>query len=85
MLSFLNTLQTNAGWLPGNFDIRPQTIRVLRQAGLSRVLLTNLYSRHGSWSKMGNQQCVRYDDNEELTSFGKCERNIGPLKLIMYV
>lgn len=71
--SFLNTMETSAGWLPGNFDIRPQTIRTLRKAGLSGVLLNSLYSEHGYWSKMGNQKRMRYDNEGRLVSFGKLQ------------
>ncbi|KAF2828409.1 hypothetical protein CC86DRAFT_465246 [Ophiobolus disseminans] len=71
-MCFLNTLQANSSWLPGNFDIRPQTIRILRKAGLSGLLLTNLYSQSGYWSKMGNEQHLRHDDSGELVSSELC-------------
>ncbi|KAH4817025.1 hypothetical protein HBI55_040160 [Parastagonospora nodorum] len=71
-MCFLSTRQTDAGWLPGNFSIRPETIRTLRKAGLSDVLLTNLYSKHGNWSRMANQQYVRYDQDKTLKSFEYC-------------
>ena len=66
----MNTLGTDASWLPGNFDLRPQTIRVLRKAGLSKALLTNIFTEQGYWAKMGNQRMLHYNEAGELTSFG---------------
>lgn len=68
--SFVNTLDTSASWLPGNFDLGPQTIRILRKAGLSKALLTNLFSDQGYWAKMGNQRMLRHDESGKLVSFG---------------
>jgi len=78
VISFLNTLQAESSWLPGNFGIRPQTIHILRKAGLSGVLLTNLYSQHGRWLKMGDQRYLRHDDNGEFVSFGKFRKASCP-------
>ncbi|KAF9697213.1 hypothetical protein EKO04_004933 [Ascochyta lentis] len=69
---FINTLGTDNGWLPGNFDPRQRTIRILRKAGLSGVLLCNLYSEQSYWAKMGNQRYMHYDDKEQLKSFEIC-------------
>ncbi|KAI8936960.1 hypothetical protein NX059_006188 [Plenodomus lindquistii] len=71
-MCFINTLDTNASWLPGNFDIRPQTIRILRKAGLSKVLLTNIFTEQGYWAKMGNQQVLLHDADGALASFEVC-------------
>jgi hypothetical protein len=61
----------NAGWLPGNFNIHPDTIKILRKSGLSGLLLGNLWTRTGYWAKMGNQRRMHYDENGALSSFGK--------------
>jgi hypothetical protein len=34
----------------------PDVVQVLRKAGLSDVLLSNVYSKTGYWAKMGNLQ-----------------------------
>jgi hypothetical protein len=68
--SFVNTLGTNKGWLPGNFDIRPRTIRALREAGLSKAILINIYSKQAYWAKMGSQRVLRRDKNNDLESLG---------------
>ncbi|KZM26397.1 hypothetical protein ST47_g2476 [Ascochyta rabiei] len=69
---FINTLKTDNGWLPGNFDPRQRTIRILRKAGLSGVLLCNLYSEQSYWAKMGNQRYMRYDNHGQLKSLEIC-------------
>lgn len=61
----------NAGWLPGNFNIPPDTINMLRKFGLSELLLGNIWTRTGYWAKMGNQRRMRYDETGVLSSFGK--------------
>lgn len=43
---------------------------ILRKAGLSGVLMCNLFSEQSYWAKMGNQSYLRYDDAGKLTSFG---------------
>jgi hypothetical protein len=68
--SFINTLDTNKGWLPGNFDIPPRTMRALRKAGLSKAVLTNIYSKHAYWAKMGNQRVLHRDEHDALESLG---------------
>lgn len=69
-ISFINTLETNESWLPGNFDLPSSTIKVFREAGLSGVLLCNLYSRESYWAKMGNQRFLLYDDQGRLEKLG---------------
>jgi hypothetical protein len=66
----VNTLSTNKGWLPGNFDFRPRTICALREAGLSKAILTNIYSRQAYWAKMGNQRVLHRDENNDLEALG---------------
>ncbi|KAJ4377402.1 hypothetical protein N0V83_000227 [Neocucurbitaria cava] len=68
-MCFINTLDTRASWLPGNFDIRPQALRLLLKAGLSRALLANIFSEQGYWAKMGNQRILRYNADGCLNSF----------------
>lgn len=68
--SFVNTLNSDSRWLPGNFSPRRETIRLLRVAGLSGVLLCNLYSEDSYWAKMGNQRYLHYDGSDQLDSFG---------------
>ncbi|KAL1594123.1 hypothetical protein SLS59_008957 [Nothophoma quercina] len=67
---FIDTLKTKAGWLPGNFSARPETVSVLRRAGLSGILLSNLYSEESYWAKMGNQRFMRYNDDGDLQHYG---------------
>ncbi|KAF3002104.1 hypothetical protein E8E13_009803 [Curvularia kusanoi] len=69
---FVNTLECNSGWLPGNFSLRPETIRILREAGLSGLLLCNLFSKESYWAKMGNQRQFKYGDNDQLSSLELC-------------
>jgi hypothetical protein len=71
--SFVNTLNSDSCWLPGNFSPRSKTIRILRKAGLSGVLLCNLFSEQSYWAKMGNQRYLRYDDTGNMDSFGTPE------------
>lgn len=80
MSSFINTLQTDLSWLPGNFGPRKKTIRILRDAGLSGILLCNLYSEQSYWAKMGNQRYLRYkkddqSDTRRLSSVGESDRS----------
>ena len=70
MSSFINTLKSDSSWLPGNFSPRSKTIHILRKAGLSGVLLCNLFSEQSYWAKMGNQRYLRYDDTGNMDSFG---------------
>jgi hypothetical protein len=68
--SFINTLKSNIGWLPGNFSMRSSTIRVLQKAGLSTVILSHIFDTRGAWAKMGNQ-CFQHDgDDGILSKFG---------------
>ncbi|OAL49439.1 hypothetical protein IQ07DRAFT_568360 [Pyrenochaeta sp. DS3sAY3a] len=69
---FINTLDSARSWLPGNFDIQPDTVRILLRAGLSKAILTNIYSQSGYWAKMGNQRHVCYDTDENLKTFEIC-------------
>ncbi|KAF1837364.1 hypothetical protein BDW02DRAFT_491758 [Decorospora gaudefroyi] len=66
-MCFINTLNATKGWLPGNFDIRAQTIRILLKAGLSKVIMANMYSKQCYWAKMGNQRFLHYDADNNLT------------------
>lgn len=68
--SFLNTLEPSSGWLPGNFEIRSRTFRILRDSGLSKTLLKNIYSKDTYWAKMGNQLFLRRNEKGDLLSFG---------------
>ncbi|CAO2647801.1 Nn.00g087230.m01.CDS01 [Neocucurbitaria sp. VM-36] len=68
-MCFINTLDTNASWLPGNFEIRAQTLRILLKAGLSKALLANIYSKQCYWAKMGNQRFLRYNTDGSLKTF----------------
>jgi hypothetical protein len=72
VLSFVNTISCNDSWLPGNFAPRRRTIQILRKAGLSGILLCNLYSEQSYWAKMGNQRYMHYNDDGHLESFGTC-------------
>lgn len=47
--SFINTRNGGSGWLPGNFSIRPKVVNLLRDAGLSDVLLCGIWNE---WAKM---------------------------------
>ncbi|KAL6702414.1 hypothetical protein ACN47E_002056 [Coniothyrium glycines] len=69
---FINTLNSNTSWLPGNFDIGQETMRILRKTGISTTLLSNLYHRQGYWAKMGTHQCVQYDDLGAVRQFELC-------------
>lgn len=68
--SFLSTLESRAGWLPGNFSIRARTLRILQQAGLSSTILDTLFAKEGGWSKMGNQCFTKVDADGNLENFG---------------
>jgi hypothetical protein len=74
VFSFINTLDSNIGWLPGNFSIQPNTLRILQKAGLSAVILSHIFDSEGAWSKMGNQ-CSQQNDDDKLMS------SIGTLKI----
>jgi hypothetical protein len=82
--SFVNTLSTDKGWLPGNFDIRPRTIRALRKAGLSKALLINIYSKQAYWAKMGNQRVLHRDENNNLRSLGTSHAYLGSHTLAIH-
>ncbi|KAF1947773.1 hypothetical protein EJ02DRAFT_390991 [Clathrospora elynae] len=69
---FVNTLDLNKSWMPGNFEIRPRTIRALRKAGLSKTVVANIYSKQGYWAKMGNQRFLHHNDKGDLISFEIC-------------
>jgi len=71
-ICFVNTLKSDSSWLPGNFSPRLKTMCILRKAGLSGVLMCNLFSEQSYWAKMGNQSYLRYDDAGKLTSFEVC-------------
>lgn len=73
IFSFINTLGSSTGWLPGNFSIPPNTLRILHRAGLSTVVLSHIFDSEGVWSKMGNQ-CLQHNDDKKLMS------SIGTLK-----
>ncbi|KAH6872932.1 hypothetical protein BKA58DRAFT_456590 [Alternaria rosae] len=71
-MCFLNTLEPSSGWLPGNFEIRSRTFRILRDFGLSKSLLKNIYSKDTFWAKMGNQLFLRRNEKGDLLSFDTC-------------
>ncbi|KAF2023595.1 hypothetical protein EK21DRAFT_80526 [Setomelanomma holmii] len=71
-VSFIDTLATNLGWLPGNFSIHPDTVSILRFFGLSGLLLCNLWTEHGYWAKMGNQRFMQSNDDGLLESLDIC-------------
>lgn len=83
--SFINTLDSARSWLPGNFDIQPDTVRILLRAGLSKAILTNIYSQSGYWAKMGNQRHVCYDTDENLKTFGKNSHWLSMQRLIDFL
>jgi hypothetical protein len=64
-------LSSSEGWLPGNFSIAPNTLKLLRKYGLSQLILCNIWTKAGYWAKMGNQRLMHYEDNEDLRSFGE--------------
>lgn len=73
IFSFINTLSSNTGWLPGNFSIQPTTLRILQKAGFSAVILSHIFDSEGAWAKMGNQ-CSQFRDNgTSMSSFGTLE------------
>ncbi|KAF1932880.1 uncharacterized protein M421DRAFT_1459 [Didymella exigua CBS 183.55] len=71
-ICFINTLATSKSWLPGNFDLPSSTVKVLREAGLSGILLCNLYSQESYWAKMGNQKYLHHNDMGKLDKFEIC-------------
>ncbi|KAF2445076.1 hypothetical protein P171DRAFT_359285 [Karstenula rhodostoma CBS 690.94] len=73
---FLSTLESRAGWLPGNFSICARTLRILQQAGLSSTILDTLFAKEGVWSKMGNQCFTENDANGALDNFEMCYRYV---------
>ncbi|KAF2872052.1 hypothetical protein BDV95DRAFT_571294 [Massariosphaeria phaeospora] len=72
---FINTRACEVGWLPGNFSIRPQALRSLMKAGLSKTTLSGIYMLEGTWAKMGNHCFQHQDDLGNLSSFEVCYRN----------
>jgi hypothetical protein len=54
--SFIKTPGDHTQWVKGNFSMPPEIVQTLRLAGLSDVLLSNVYSETGYWAKMGNLQ-----------------------------
>ncbi|KAF2745121.1 hypothetical protein M011DRAFT_527898 [Sporormia fimetaria CBS 119925] len=66
---FIHTLDSDYGWLRGNFSIRPATLKALRKAGLSTSVLASIYSSEGFWAKLENQNFVQYDTDKRLKSF----------------
>ncbi|KAF1360582.1 hypothetical protein EJ07DRAFT_115890, partial [Lizonia empirigonia] len=69
---FVNTPGNHTDWEKGNFSIPADIVRVLRKAGISSALLSNVYSDSCYWAKMGDQQYSRYDENGNLASFEVC-------------
>ncbi|KAF2263761.1 hypothetical protein CC78DRAFT_266653 [Lojkania enalia] len=67
---FINTLQTNSAWLPGNFSIRPGSLQSLRKAGLSGYILSAIWKQTGYWAKMGNHNHTAKNERGEMASFG---------------
>lgn len=68
--SFIKTPGNHTDWEKGNFSIPADVVRVLRKAGISGALLSNVYSDSCYWAKMGDQHYSRYDENGNLASFG---------------
>ncbi|KAF2738089.1 hypothetical protein EJ04DRAFT_550098 [Polyplosphaeria fusca] len=66
---FIDTRHSKRGWLPGNFTLSPNSVRSLRQAGLSSLILTSMYTSFAGWAKMGNQHTPLYDKDGNLNSF----------------
>lgn len=70
IVSFIDTFDAVGGGLPGNFSFRPSTIQCLRAAGMSSLLLSNVYTESSHWVKMGNQRLVNRDGQGKMTDFG---------------
>jgi hypothetical protein len=68
--SFLNTLKSNLSWLPGNFCTRPRILKALLKAGLSKIVLGDMFTLEGSFARMGEQCFQRRHKNGDLSSFG---------------
>ncbi|KAF2645001.1 hypothetical protein P280DRAFT_535697 [Massarina eburnea CBS 473.64] len=72
--SFLNTLSSDVSWLPGNFSIRPRILKALLKAGLSKLVLGEIFTFEGSFAKLGEQCFQKKDKDGNLTSFEICYR-----------
>lgn len=68
--SFITTPGDNNHWMNGNFSIQAVTVRLLREAGLSDALLSNIYADTSYWAKMGDHQISHYDEKKTLKRFG---------------
>jgi hypothetical protein len=45
-------------------------MKCLQAAGLSPLLISNIYMEHSLWAKMGNQKLVHKNDEGKVTAFG---------------
>ncbi|KAF2271805.1 uncharacterized protein EI97DRAFT_243409 [Westerdykella ornata] len=73
-LSFIDSTNAPGPWALANFAIRSTTLSILQKAGLSSLLMSNIYSSEEFWAKMGNQRFLHRGDKGQLASFGMCYR-----------
>ncbi|KAF2107878.1 hypothetical protein BDV96DRAFT_693097 [Lophiotrema nucula] len=73
---FINTLESNYSWLPGNFSIPASSLCILQEAGLSNAILTAIFSPTGAWATMGSRRLVTYNEDGTLDSYGFAYRYV---------
>jgi hypothetical protein len=81
--SFIDTTRSTVGWLPGNFSIRPRTLRSLQLAGLCGTIVGAIFNPEGSWSKLGNQSFTRENEGGSLKAFGMCYVSMHKIEPIL--
>ncbi|PVI07356.1 hypothetical protein DM02DRAFT_666696 [Periconia macrospinosa] len=71
---FINTLASGISWLPGNFNLPPSMLKILLKVGLSKVILTEIFTYEGAFAKMGPQCFEWRNANDYLSRFEVCYR-----------
>ncbi|CAI6340206.1 unnamed protein product [Periconia digitata] len=72
---FINTTASETSWLPGNFSMRPSMLQALLKIGLSKVVLSEIFTFEGSFAKMGPHVFESRNTDDSLSRFEMCYRS----------